>query len=863
MVPGRLTRKAQGVTGPALIAGMNVASAFKTLATAAVEERIETAGLAHDLDGDGRVTTGDATILARWLSGFRGSVLTNGIALSGPRNTSTLITTFIESGCPVVRPTVQKFLWSNPSTWSGGIVPGIGAQVGADVVIPAGRSIVLDIDVNVGSLEINGVLEFADRDLRLSARWIMAMGQDSEFRIGRASQPHTRRATITLTGANASENVMRMGTKFLGAMDGGKIRMFGEPRVNWTKLAATANAGNSVITLERTVDWRVGEKIVIAPSGYDGNETEERTITAVNGTAITLDRALAYRHWGQMQSFGGISLDERAEVGLLSRNIVVTSDLLTNSAASAIGLGGHIMTMEGSHAQYFGVEFSNLGQTARLGRYGGPHWHLVGNGAGQFLSGSSIHHSLNRFSSIHATNDVWVEGNVAYDAVGHGFIVEDGVENRNVFDGNLALVVRAVETNKLIASDDLPSVFWLSNPNNVLRNNVAAGSIGGNGFWYELPPRPTGLSANIDLAVFEEPFGAFEKNVAHSNQRITSGGEPGAGLRFDQYLGSTQIRDFTSYRNSTGIWLASETLSSTHYVSNPKLSSNLTQTLDTNSYLTNALYVATSDNAFANEPAKKEGSHIYDGQTSVDGAVVVNFRGDYRFIIFRDTNESTDITSRFSNIRYINSDAPRGVFEYYLEYSQAGGDPAATRDMLFDDVDGSLLGGAPAWIVYRNPLQLSSSCTTNPTLPFARICPKASNGYLRTGGYFFSGEDVSLTRDDGATLPVGAQYLRTGHTYRLGYSGSPTGTLRIGGIYGDRQTPLASTSTNPQVAFVRFVVTLPPGWSNLREFYRPPAQSLAAMQASTTNAYFHDRATNELHVKIVASQVADGFVFDR
>jgi len=32
----------------------------------------------------------------------------------------------------------------------------------------------------------------------------------------------------------------------------------------------------------RSVDWKVGEKIVIAPTGYDSEEAEERTIVAVN-----------------------------------------------------------------------------------------------------------------------------------------------------------------------------------------------------------------------------------------------------------------------------------------------------------------------------------------------------------------------------------------------------------------------------------------------------------------------------------------------------------------------------------------------------------------------------------------------------
>jgi hypothetical protein len=52
--------------------------------------------------------------------------------------------------------------------------------------------------------------------------------------------------------------------------------------------------GSSQITLIRSVDWKVGEKIAIASTGYDSEEAEERTITAVNNAdpskpILTLD----------------------------------------------------------------------------------------------------------------------------------------------------------------------------------------------------------------------------------------------------------------------------------------------------------------------------------------------------------------------------------------------------------------------------------------------------------------------------------------------------------------------------------------------------------------------------------------------
>jgi hypothetical protein len=44
----------------------------------------------------------------------------------------------------------------------------------------------------------------------------------------------------------------------------------------------------------------------------------------------------------------------------------------------------------------------------------------------------------------------------------------------------------------IIPTDDRPAVFFLTNPLNYLRNNVASG--GEFGFWFSMPAKPNGLS---------------------------------------------------------------------------------------------------------------------------------------------------------------------------------------------------------------------------------------------------------------------------------------------------------------------------------------------------------------------------------
>ena len=53
--------------------------------------------------------------------------------------------------------------WSDPLAWRGGV-----PRPGADVTIPAGKTIRLDVpSIRVGSLTVDGRLILADRDVRI------------------------------------------------------------------------------------------------------------------------------------------------------------------------------------------------------------------------------------------------------------------------------------------------------------------------------------------------------------------------------------------------------------------------------------------------------------------------------------------------------------------------------------------------------------------------------------------------------------------------------------------------------------------------------------------------------------------------
>ena len=95
--------------------------------------------------------------------------------------------------------------------------------------------------------------------------------------------------------------------------------------ITWTFLASTAQAGDITIDLLEEVEWYVGDEIVIATTGlrHSQIETETRTITGISGSTLTLDEALVYKHLGETVTYGSDTLEARAEVGLLTHNVVV------------------------------------------------------------------------------------------------------------------------------------------------------------------------------------------------------------------------------------------------------------------------------------------------------------------------------------------------------------------------------------------------------------------------------------------------------------------------------------------------------------------------------------------------------------
>ena len=415
--------------------------------------------------------------------------------------------------------------WSDPGTWPSGQVPAAGDSV----VIPAGLRVRLDTSPPpLHSLTVAGDLVLGDRDIDLTTGWILV---DGLLQVGTEASHYTHRAVVTLTGTTGNPSVAGMGNKVLGV--NGRLELHGESRGGWTQLSQSAPAGATNIDLARNLNWRAGDRIALASSDYNQDKVEEAMIAAVSGVHLTLVAPLRFSHFGQVLTVNRVAVDERAEVGLLTRNITIQGDTGTTP-----GYGGHIMVMAGATAHVEGVELFQMGQRGLLARYP-MHWHVAGDVTGQYFRNSAVWRTFNRCVTIHGSDNATVKDNVCYDHTGHGYFLEDGAESGNLLEHNLGFFCRVPQgADRLLASDSRPATFWLTNPDNTVRGNHAAGSRGF-GFWYAFPAAPTGLSVGQPDRPRTTPLREFSGNVAHSNHS--------AGLNVDDGPKLDGTTEVTSY----------------------------------------------------------------------------------------------------------------------------------------------------------------------------------------------------------------------------------------------------------------------------------------------------------------------------
>jgi hypothetical protein len=237
-------------------------------------------------------------------------------------------------------------------------------------------------------IKSGGTLVFSDDNVEFEADSIVVQTggtllAGSDVPIGtknKGNQVSTNQVVIRLTGDRSAKRSApddcSVVDKGIAVMAGGTLRLFGAKGVpsrggvSWTHLSAPAGPkdyedasqriGAAVINgqdgrriqLAKSVTagdypWQPGDWIVIATTSYSPFESEFAQIETVTGTEITLKTSLKHYHFGGLDpgpavdpsaAFGAgtasasfsagkdrnYGVDERAEVGLISRNVVLT-----------------------------------------------------------------------------------------------------------------------------------------------------------------------------------------------------------------------------------------------------------------------------------------------------------------------------------------------------------------------------------------------------------------------------------------------------------------------------------------------------------------------------------------------------------
>lgn len=405
-----------------------------------------------------------------------------------------------------------------------------------------------------------------------------------------------------------------------------------------------------------------------------------------------------------------------------------------------------------------------------------------------------------RCLTIHGTHSLRVSSTIGYETRGHCFFLEDGVETDNQLRGNLGLVTRRPAPGKaLLESDDQPATYWISNPTNTLVGNVAAGSEG-NGFWYDLPERTSGMFADLELNPRTMPMGVFSGNTAHSNNNASGKFRSGSGLLVEDYEPPTPavFNGLLAYKNrGFGAWAEGVTVAGARFVGND------VGFLGRFATLRDSLAVGHSPNN-GEIPWSMIGTGFYVDESTVSNVTYARFRNhEWRHgAAIGSIVEHQTTIPRVSRARFINSRRVRVPAAWMDEGHEPG--------VAFRDVDGSVLGtGKPSTIVANNPLLLTAGCQRVDWIDGSSCPANLSLTSLRMVDMTGGTETLiptQVTRDDGASDPAWR-----GHDWRP----VAQATVLMGNHYTLR--PQRETPTITELTFAndqRGAITVAVPWSH-------------------------------------------------
>jgi len=341
------------------------------------------------------------------------------------------------------------------------------------------------------TVQSGGTLVFLDQTYTLQVGSI-TVNNGGTLQIGAQSCPisSSSQVQIFFTGNEGTQ-------EGIDVQPSATLRMWGHHgntaygKVSWTNLAEPAgppkfNAKHNVaspvanpadtIVVNNIVNWNVGDWIVIAGTNYSPDSAEIVQIQTISPnsptgqTTITLNQPLVGYHFGgpsptcsQKALYCGPSaanftdgkrknygIDERAEVGLLTRSIHLTSITpnpyqqlnqnwqLVKPQPAGLHWGAEIKVESGFNvAEISGVEMDKAGGD-QDGQF--PIYFTGAGSQAPIISNNSIHHSYNKCIALAGLNTPsTINDNVCARIVGDMFYLQTGAEQNLSFVHNLGV----------------------------------------------------------------------------------------------------------------------------------------------------------------------------------------------------------------------------------------------------------------------------------------------------------------------------------------------------------------------------------------------------------------------------------------
>jgi hypothetical protein len=387
--------------------------------------------------------------------------------------------------------------WSDPATW-GGTVP----KDGDNVRIPSSMTVSVSKAESalLARVYVEGTLKFSSsQNTRLTVD-TMLVGANALVQIGNSTDPLLPGVTAELTIQSRPEAPLDVAEKTRGILVSGRFMTNGPDKDNMAALTGDATRGSNTLQFKKVPSgWNVGDEIVVTGTRFHWAnsqsetllENEVRKITAINGSAVTLDAKLVYDHVKADPSFSIF-------VSNLTRPVVI------RSANKTLTERGHVMFMKGSLADIRDTAFVDLGRTNKAaaitatnvkGVYS-VHFHQNGYDQEQRLTNSVIRGTPGWGLANHSSNVV-ATNNVVHDFTGAAFSAEAGDEigsfTGNIVSGGTQRPLQAKPyareaigpepQQRLLAGDmgKFANGFWMVSPQVVVQDNVVAG---GNGTAY-------------------------------------------------------------------------------------------------------------------------------------------------------------------------------------------------------------------------------------------------------------------------------------------------------------------------------------------------------------------------------------------